>query len=137
MLFWGNSFPVCPEQNVTLWLVYLRAVGGESASPATLAPKVGPLGMVRVLNGWNDVLGPQEGWWRYPEGYYGLEGSEDHRQADCRQPSGYCNGWMCVINLQVEVVPSASSLIIRELAEPPRDRKKDKNSREWVEMNDH
>ena len=28
------------------WLVYLRAVGGESASPATLAPKVGPLGMV-------------------------------------------------------------------------------------------
>lgn len=27
-------------------LVYLRAVGGESASPATLAPKVGPLGMV-------------------------------------------------------------------------------------------
>ena len=31
-------------------VVYLRAVGGESASPATLAPKVGPLGMVlRVL----------------------------------------------------------------------------------------
>jgi singapore isolate B (sub-type 7) whole genome shotgun sequence assembly, scaffold_0 len=28
----------------------------------------------------------------------------------------------------VEVVPSASSLIIRELNEPPRDRKKDKNS---------
>ena len=27
-------------------VVYLRAVGGESASPATLAPKVGPLGMV-------------------------------------------------------------------------------------------
>ena len=27
-------------------LVYLRAVGGESASPAALAPKVGPLGMV-------------------------------------------------------------------------------------------
>ena len=27
-------------------VVYLRAVGGESASPAALAPKVGPLGMV-------------------------------------------------------------------------------------------
>lgn len=32
--------------------------------------------------------------------------------------------------MQVEVVPSASSLIIRELNEPPRDRKKDKNSRD-------
>lgn len=30
-------------------------------------------------------------------------------------------------DLQVEVVPSASSLIIRELNEPPRDRKKEKN----------
>ena len=31
-------------------IVYLRAVGGESASPAALAPKVGPLGMVRLIN---------------------------------------------------------------------------------------
>ena len=31
-------------------VVYLRAVGGESASPAALAPKVGPLGMVRLFN---------------------------------------------------------------------------------------
>ena len=30
-------------------------------------------------------------------------------------------------DLYVEVVPSASSLIIRELNEPPRDRKKEKN----------
>ena len=30
-------------------VVYLRAVGGESASPAALAPKVGPLGMVFAL----------------------------------------------------------------------------------------
>lgn len=37
---------------------------------------------------------------------------------------------LTVVNRQatVEVVPSASSLIIRELNEPPRDRKKDKNS---------
>ena len=35
--------------------------------------------------------------------------------------------YICLIE-QVEVVPSASSLIIRELNEPPRDRKKDKNS---------
>ena len=32
-----------------IYLVYLRAVGGESASPAALAPKVGPLGMVRLF----------------------------------------------------------------------------------------
>ena len=42
-------------------LVYLRAVGGESASPATLAPKVGPLGMVRVLFLPVYRIGPQEG----------------------------------------------------------------------------
>ena len=32
--------------------------------------------------------------------------------------------------LQIEVVPSASALIIKALKEPPRDRKKQKNS-EW------
>ena len=37
-----------PISNVHL--VYLRAVGGESASPATLAPKVGPLGMVPLCS---------------------------------------------------------------------------------------
>lgn len=42
-------------------LVYLRAVGGESASPAALAPKVGPLGMVLVFYSRNHFLGPQEG----------------------------------------------------------------------------
>lgn len=47
---------------MTNWyLVYLRAVGGESASPATLAPKVGPLGMVRTFFSFGDWIGPQEG----------------------------------------------------------------------------
>ena len=44
-----------------------------------------------------------------------------NRQATVN-PCGFC------LIQQVEVVPSASSLIIRELNEPPRDRKKDKNS---------
>ncbi|OAO14593.1 RL12, ribosomal protein 11 60S large ribosomal subunit, partial [Blastocystis sp. ATCC 50177/Nand II] len=35
--------PPAPAGPATI--IYLRAVGGESASPATLAPKVGPLGM--------------------------------------------------------------------------------------------
>ena len=42
-------------------LVYLRAVGGESASPATLAPKVGPLGMVFDNDQRINRLGPSEG----------------------------------------------------------------------------
>ena len=42
-------------------LVYLRAVGGESASPATLAPKVGPLGMVLAHFDAFYELGSQEG----------------------------------------------------------------------------
>ena len=70
-------------------LVYLRAVGGESASPAALAPKVGPLGMVFVSYSRNHFLGPQEGGWWYPEGHYGLEGSEDHCEADRCESSGY------------------------------------------------
>ena len=39
-------------------IVYLRAVGGESASPAALAPKVGPLGMVLIIFWLADPLGP-------------------------------------------------------------------------------
>ena len=38
-------------------VVYLRAVGGESASPAALAPKVGPLGMGFVLFRRSDLVG--------------------------------------------------------------------------------
>ena len=43
-------------------LVYLRAVGGESASPAALAPKVGPLGMVSHIEKVFKHIGSQEGW---------------------------------------------------------------------------
>ena len=46
-----------------MFLVYLRAVGGESASPAALAPKVGPLGMVCIsCLVIYFIIGSQEGW---------------------------------------------------------------------------
>ena len=46
-----------------IYLVYLRAVGGESASPAALAPKVGPLGMVCIsCLVIYFIIGSQEGW---------------------------------------------------------------------------
>ena len=50
-----------PCQRPNPVVVYLRAVGGESASPATLAPKVGPLGMVFACSVAFDRVGPQEG----------------------------------------------------------------------------
>ena len=48
----------CSLQKANGFVVYLRAVGGESASPAALAPKVGPLGMVFVIKRSNNLLGP-------------------------------------------------------------------------------
>jgi large subunit ribosomal protein L12e len=35
--------------------------------------------------------------------------------------------WLCLLQATVEVVPSASSLVMRALNEPPRDRKKEKH----------
>ncbi|KAK8812763.1 RL12, ribosomal protein 12 60S [Blastocystis sp. ATCC 50177/Nand II] len=95
--------PPAPAGPATI--IYLRAVGGESASPATLAPKVGPLGMAPKKVG-DDIQKATMDW-------KGLKITVK----------------LTVVNRQatVEVVPSASSLIIRELNEPPRDRKKDKN----------
>ncbi|CBK21235.2 uncharacterized protein [Blastocystis hominis] len=95
--------PPAPAGAATI--IYLRAVGGESASPAALAPKVGPLGMAPKKVG-DDIQKATMDW-------KGLKITVK----------------LTVVNRQatVEVVPSASSLIIRELNEPPRDRKKEKN----------
>merc|ERR1712225_94605 len=51
----------------------------------------------------------KEGWRRYRKSNWRLERTPCHRQA------------------AVSVVPSASSLVIKALKEPPRDRKKEKN----------
>ena len=59
--FCGDFGHVRENSIANLRLVYLRAVGGESASPATLAPKVGPLGMVRFFFSAGNWIGPQEG----------------------------------------------------------------------------
>jgi large subunit ribosomal protein L12e len=85
--------------------VCLRAVGGEVAATATLAPKVGPLGLSPKKIG-DDICKATKEW-------KGLKVTVkltiQNRQA------------------QVSIVPSASSLIIKALKEPPRDRKKVKN----------
>merc|ERR1712093_850758 len=86
-------------------VVCLRTVGGEVAPTASLAPKVGPLGLSPKKIG-DDICKATKDW-------KGLKVTVkltiQNRKAE------------------VSVVPSASSLVIRALKEPPRDRKKVKN----------
>jgi len=88
-------------------IVYLRCVGGEIGASSSLAPKVGPLGLSPKKVG-EDIAKATQDW-------KGLKVT-------------------CKLTIQnrvakIDVVPSAASLIIKELKEPPRDRKKVKNVR--------
>nr|ALS04094.1 60S ribosomal protein L12 [Acartia pacifica] len=85
--------------------VYLRAVGGEVGATASLAPKVGPLGLSPKKIG--DDIAKATGDWKGLKVTVQLK--VQNRQAT------------------VSVVPSAAALIIKALKEPPRDRKKVKN----------
>nr|AGG41267.1 60S ribosomal protein L12 [Cerebratulus lacteus] len=86
-------------------IVVLRAVGGEVGATSTLAPKIGPLGLSPKKVGDDIAKATQE--WKGLKITVKL--TIQNRQAT------------------VSVVPSASSLLIRALKEPPRDRKKVKN----------
>jgi len=83
-------------------IITMRAVGGEVGAASALAPKVGPLGLSPKKIG-EDIMKNTMDW-------KGLKVTVklivQNRQA------------------KVEVVPSASSLIMRALNEPVRDRKK-------------
>ncbi|XP_044745599.1 60S ribosomal protein L12 [Coccinella septempunctata] len=85
--------------------VYLRCVGGEVGATSSLAPKIGPLGLSPKKIG-DDIAKSTADW-------KGLKITVclkiQNRQAT------------------ISVVPSAASLIIKALKEPPRDRKKQKN----------
>jgi len=85
--------------------VYLRAVGGEVGATASLAPKVGPLGLSPKKIG--DDIAKATGDWKGLKVTVQLK--IQNRQAT------------------VSVVPSAAAMIIKALKEPPRDRKKVKN----------
>jgi len=91
---------------IILWkIVVLRTTGGEVAGRSTLAPKIGPLGLNPRKVG-DDIA-------KATQAYKGLRLTVrlviQNRQA------------------KVEIVPSASTLIIKALKEPVRDRKKEKN----------
>lgn len=83
----------------------MKAIGGEVGATAALAPKIGPLGLSPKKVG-DDIAKATSDW-------KGLK-------ITCK---------LTIVNRQatIEVVPSAASLIIRALKEPPRDRKKVKN----------
>eukprot|EP00796_Vickermania_ingenoplastis_P005289 gene5288-3793_t len=91
-----------PNQEIT---VIVRAVGGEVAATASLAPKVGPLGLNAKKIG-EDIAKQTKDW----------------------------KGLKVTCELRVKnrvatvfVTPSVASRLIRALKEPPRDRKKVKN----------
>jgi len=85
--------------------VIVRVTGGEGAATAALAPKIGPLG-----------LAPKKI-------------SEDIAKNTMEWKGLRITVKLTVQNRQakIDVMPSASSLVIRALKEAPRDRKKVKN----------
>uniref|UniRef100_A0A2S2QDB7 60S ribosomal protein L12 n=1 Tax=Sipha flava TaxID=143950 RepID=A0A2S2QDB7_9HEMI len=83
----------------------MRCVGGEVGATSSLAPKIGPLGLSPKKVG-DDIAKATSDW----------------------------KGLKITVKLTIQnrvatisVVPSASSLVIKALKEPPRDRKKVKN----------
>lgn len=89
--------------------VYVRAVGGEIGAASSLAPKIGPLGLSPKKVGEDIAKATGKDW-------KGLRVTVklvvQNRQA------------------KVEVVPTASALVIKALKEPVRDRKKVRRGRE-------
>lgn len=83
----------------------MKAVGGEIGSASALAPKLGPLGLSPKKVG------------------------EDIQKATLEWKGIKVTVRLSVINRVATptVIPTASALILKELKEPPRDRKKVKN----------
>jgi len=86
-------------------IICLRVVGGEVGATSALAPKIGPLGLSPKKVGDDIAKATQE--WKGLR--ITVQLTVQNRQA------------------KVDIVPSASSLVIRALKEPHRDRKKVKN----------
>ncbi|KYN22718.1 PREDICTED: 60S ribosomal protein L12 [Trachymyrmex cornetzi] len=85
--------------------VFLRCVGGEVGATSSLAPKIGPLGLSPKKVG-DDIAKATSDWKGLK---ITVQLTIQNRQAT------------------ISVVPSAASLIIKALKEPPRDRKRQKN----------
>jgi len=86
-------------------IVKLRQYGGEQAPSSVLAPKVGPLGMSPKKVG-DDIVKGTSAW----------KGIRITVKLTIQNRAA-----------KVDVEPNATSLVIKELKEPMRDRKKTKN----------
>mmetsp|Transcript_11262 Transcript_11262/g.17126 ORF Transcript_11262/g.17126 Transcript_11262/m.17126 type:complete len:166 (-) Transcript_11262:68-565(-) len=86
-------------------VVVLKAIGGEVGSASSLAPKLGPLGLSPKKVG------------------------EDIQKATMDWKGIKVTVKLSVVNRVATptIIPTASALIMKELKEPPRDRKKVKN----------
>merc|ERR1712227_238089 len=86
-------------------IIYCRVTGAEVPGGSALAPKIGPLGLSPKKVG-DDIAKATKDW-------KGLNVTVK----------------LTIVNRQatVSLIPSASSLLVRELKEPVRDRKKVKN----------
>jgi len=106
-------------------IIHLRATGGEVGASSALAPKIGPLGLSPKKVG-EDIAKATGDWVRS----HTSPGNFTHNVANTTQKKGLrVTVRLTIQNRQaaVSVVPSASSLVIKALKEPPRDRKKEKN----------
>ena len=96
------------------FLVGLKCVGGEEAGASALAPKVGPMGL-----------------------------SAKKLAGDIAKATLAYKGLLVTVKLivqnrkaQIEIVPTASTLIMKALNEPVRDRKKEKNGMSHYHVGD-
>ena len=94
-----------PPPSDDVKIVIMRTVGGEVGSASSLAPKIGPLGLSPKKVG------------------------EDIQKATLDWKGLNVTVKLTVVNRQatVSMIPSASSLVMKALNEPVRDRKKVKN----------
>lgn len=97
-------------------IIYLRATGGEVGASSALAPKIGPLGLVRMLH---YCLGMS---------LFNVLQSPKKVGEDIAKATTAWKGLRVTVQLtiqnrqaQVAVVPSASSLVIRALKGTPTD----------------
>lgn len=142
--------------------MYLRAVGGEVGATSSLAPKIGPLGLVsdffwdqaRVFfcvcsstvccgirkhvayhdasTSFNVRMTTNQCYFSFC--FFHHQQSPKKIGDDIAKATGDWKGLKITVQLKIQnrqatisVVPSAASLIIKALKEPPRDRKKVKN----------
>eukprot|EP01071_Lankesteria_metandrocarpae_P010007 Lankesteria_metandrocarpae@DN5270_c1_g1_i1.p3 len=86
-------------------IVYVRQTGGEVGASAVLAPKLGPLGISPKKVG-DDIAKASAAWKGIK---ITVKLTIQNRQAS------------------IDIVPTTTALVIKDLQEPPRDRKKVKN----------